>query len=163
MSFEELAKQDPRFDSSISSKISDEDDELDLQTNGKGLVVKENLKERAAYIPPKIYCSRCKENIHNIAENDQRCLGSRKKGRTDCQCSCQTHYVGRDGKLRKYGTPDDSFTKDEEPKIDHSLDAEYARITAEYHKLHGTNPQTIQEKDDAWYKQNDIPKPERTI
>ena len=149
MSLDELAKQDSRFDTRVSSRISGEDDEEDLAATGTGLVVKNPLRERAAYIPPKIYCTRCLKGIHNISENDQRCLGSRKKGRSDCQCPCQTHYVGKDGKLRKHGTPDDSFKKDALPKTNPENDAEIARLTAEWHALHKTTPKKINPEPEA--------------
>lgn len=134
-----MSLEDPRFRDNISAHISDEIDEKELETNGKGLVV----KERAVYIPPKIYCTRCAKGIHNISEKDQRCLGSRKKGRSDCQCYCQTHYIGRDGRLRKYGTIDDSFTKEYIPKIDHSKDAEIEALNKKWHEEHGTAPKTV--------------------
>jgi hypothetical protein len=134
---------DTYYTDSVSDKLSGDDDEKELETNGKGLLV----KERASYIPPKIYCRRCENGFHNIAENDQRCLGSRKKGRSDCQCACQTHYVGRDGKLRKYGVPDDSFTKNDELKIDHSMDAEIEKLTARWHEINGTTPKQEPKKE----------------
>lgn len=135
---------DPRFKDTVSAHLSGDDDLDDLETNGKGLVVRNPLKERAAYIPPKIYCTRCQKGIHNISENDQRCLGARKKSRSDCQCACQTHYVGRDGRLRKHGTPDDSKTLEDLPKIAH--DPFFEKINKEWHEAHGTAPKPAAEQ-----------------
>jgi len=133
-----MSFKDPTLSNPETETFFGDDDTEELERNGKGLVVKNPVKERAAYIPPKIYCSRCQKGIHNISENDQRCLGSRKKGRSDCQCACQTHYVGRDGRLRKHGTPDDSKTLEDLPKI--SSDPFIEKINKEWHDAHGTTP-----------------------
>jgi hypothetical protein len=147
---------DKYFTATVSDKISGEDDLDDLEKNGKGLVV----KERAVYIPPKIYCTRCLKGHHNISENDQRCLGSRKKGRSDCQCPCQTHYVGRDGRLRKYNTPDDSNLNDD-AKTSPESDAEFEKLQDQLRKLHPSTIHTVQEKDEQWYKDNGVKPPQK--
>lgn len=142
-----MSFKDPTLSNPETGTFFGDDDEEELAANGKGLVVKNPVKERAAYIPPKIYCSRCQKGIHNISENDQRCLGSRKKGRSDCQCACQTHYVGRDGRLRKHGTPDDSKTLEDLPKI--KPDPFIDEINAKWHAEHGTAPKTAAEQQET--------------
>ena len=56
-------------------------------------------------------CPPCKRNVHCIA-------GYENKGDTvemlkdrcgkDCECKCRTHYLAKNGKLKKYGTVDDT-------------------------------------------------------
>lgn len=139
-----------RFLSSSQAQFT-EDDVSDLEKNGTGLVV----KERAVYIPPKIYCKRCIKGIHNIAKNDKRCLGA--KGTSDCQCPCQTHYVGRDGKLRPYDKPDDSLKKPDAQKPTAESDAFIEKINQQWHEDHGTEPKSIEQKDKEWCEKNGIP------
>lgn len=142
---------DKFYSDTVADKISGDDDLEDLQKTGKGLVLGRVPEDKEC--PPwlatykRYYCSNCKRGIHNTPENDLRC---KRKG---CECRCQTHYVGRDGKARPYGTPDDSFTKDTELKTEPANDAEIEKIIAEYHKLTGT---TTQQKDREWCEKNGI-------
>ena len=62
-------------------------------------------------------CGNCKKKIH--------CVAGYKKGKEapellkdrcnkkDCECRCRRYYVGRDGRLRKYGKVDTSNFDDQ--------------------------------------------------
>jgi len=68
-------------------------------------------------------CTRCSKGIHNTRVNQKRCRGN------GCECLCQAYYEGLDGRLRRHGTPDDSYKSavPEEPyvrtKTDDLIDA----------------------------------------
>lgn len=62
------------------------------------------------------YCTSCRKGIHT-GVNSKKEIIRRCKG-VDCECKCRTHYVGLDGKLRPYGTPDNSIDTDIPPKFD---------------------------------------------
>ena len=56
-------------------------------------------------------CPNCRKNIHCVAgfkeEGDMVLLLKDRCGK-DCECKCRHSYLARNGKLRKYGTVDDS-------------------------------------------------------
>lgn len=60
----------------------------------------------------KVLCGRCRGSkqahrppTHSRVKNGQIDMRCNSK---DCECRCRTHYVGRDGHLRPYGSKDDS-------------------------------------------------------
>lgn len=65
-------------------------------------------------------CPNCRKNIHCIAgyenEGDTVELLKDRCGK-DCECKCRTQYLAKNGKLRKYGTVDDT-----DPMSDFSQD-----------------------------------------
>ena len=56
-------------------------------------------------------CPSCKKNVHCIAgyknEGDPVEL-LKDRCSKDCECKCRTHYLAKNGKLKKYGTVDDT-------------------------------------------------------
>lgn len=114
--------QDKFYSDTVSDKFSGDDAEI------LGGV---DVKERAAYTPKKYYCTNCRRSIHNKTTNDQICK------RNGCECKCQTHYIGKDGRPRPYGTPDDS--KEDIIRTDPKQDAFINELNREWQKL---NPKT---------------------
>lgn len=114
--------QDKFYSDTVSDKLSGDDDQVFAGVD---------VKERAPYTPKKYYCTNCRRSIHNTPSNDQICK------RNGCECKCQTHYIGRDGRPRPYGTKDDS--KEDEAKPDPSYDAFVDKLNEEWQKL---NPKT---------------------
>lgn len=128
---------DPRFQDNVGSHLSGEDDEEDLAANGKGLVtgrVQED-SERPAWLgsSKKYYCVNCRKQIHNTPDNENRC---KARG---CECKCRTHYIGKDGIARPYGTPDDSDerAKKQEPNYSPESEAEFEKIMSEFRSTKG--------------------------
>jgi hypothetical protein len=61
-------------------------------------------------------CANCRKQVHCIAgyENDGDPVELLKdRCGKDCECKCKTHYLGKDGKLKKYGTVDVSTALDD--------------------------------------------------
>jgi hypothetical protein len=131
---------DKFYTDTVSDKFTGDDDEKDLETTGKGLVVRntDDGGEKPAWLASfkRYYCSNCRQGIHNTPENDRRCK------RNGCDCRCKTHYIGMDGRARPYGTPDDSAERLEKdrPKIDADNDAEFQKLMEEYRRLRGDAP-----------------------
>lgn len=73
------------------------------------------------------FCSNCKKGIHSTP-GKFRCKNS------DCECKCQTHYIGKDGKLRPYGIEDDSTFNDVEVKAETESNDVIAKINEQYRK-----------------------------
>jgi hypothetical protein len=69
-------------------------------------------------------CPSCRKNIHCIAgyenEGDPVELLKDRCGK-DCECKCRTYYLAKNGKLRKYGTIDDTSVM-EQFSEEHSRD-----------------------------------------
>jgi len=64
-------------------------------------------------------CSNCQKKIHCIAGSKGNRPPEMLKDRCskkDCECRCRRYYVGKDGHLRKYGTPDDSVLTEKDRK-----------------------------------------------
>lgn len=55
------------------------------------------------------FCIKCQQRKHS-EPNIKRCTGGA------CECKCNTHYVGKDGKLRPYGIADDSIIEESSSK-----------------------------------------------
>jgi hypothetical protein len=127
------------YSDTVSDKLTGEDDIEELEKTGKGLVISgSDHEERPAYLATtkRYYCSNCKKGFHNTPENDQKC---KRKG---CECRCLTHYIGRDGKARPYGTPDDSFTKELQVKPNPQADQIIAELSRKWAELHHTELKT---------------------
>lgn len=76
----------------------------------------------------RLLCSNCNKGIHNTKLMEHRC-----KGKT-CECICQWWYEGLDGRLRKRGTPDNSF--EEKPyKVNRQLNAKIDKLNQEWRAL----------------------------
>ncbi len=84
-----------------------------------------------------LFCGNCKKKIH--------CIGGKKDksekiemvkdrcNNDDCECRCRTHYIGKDGRLHKYGTIDNSTAIDEPAvKYDDETDKLIQRINKMY-------------------------------
>lgn len=60
-------------------------------------------------------CPKCLKNVHSIAGyNKGEDIPSLLKVRCttpDCECICKTHFMGKDGKMRLFGTKDNSFVE----------------------------------------------------
>jgi hypothetical protein len=86
-------------------------------------------------------CPGCKKNIHCIAgfkePGDPVELLKDRCG-NDCECKCRTYYLAKNGKLRKYGLPDDTdvlegfATERERNSTDDLID----QINEEYRERH---------------------------
>lgn len=130
--------QDKFYTDSVSDKISGDDDEKDLATTGKGLVtgrVKED-SERPTWLSSnkRYHCSNCRQGFHNTPENDKKCK------RRGCEYRCQTHYIGRDGRARPYGVQDDSFSKEDDLKLNPKTDSLIDKLNKEWNELHPGAP-----------------------
>ena len=59
----------------------------------------------------RFQCVNCRKKIHCMAgwkkEGDLVVLIKDRCGK-DCECKCRTHFVGKDGRLHRYGTIDTS-------------------------------------------------------
>jgi len=118
----------------VASNISGEDDEEDLRVSGTGIIVTnsgENEADRPSYFSKRRYCVNCRKGIHNTPDNDSRCKG---KG---CDCRCQTHYIGLDGRVRPYGIPDDSNKKECRKETTAGTD-EIGLLVEQWRKLHSS-------------------------
>ena len=70
-------------------------------------------------------CPPCKRNIHCIAgfkEIGDPVIMLKDRCGKDCECKCRHSYLARNGKLRKYGTVDDTDVL-EDFKADRPRDA----------------------------------------
>ena len=98
--------------------------------------VSDKYREVGGWTIGKSYCSNCRKGIHSTP-NKLRC-----KDASNCECKCQTHYVGQDGLLRPYGVIDDSLERmkssgelEEEKKANNVID----NINQEFNKLKESN------------------------
>ena len=69
----------------------------------------------------RVLCTRCrggdtpkKPPVHCKVRNGQIRMTCTSQ---DCECRCRTHYVGRDGRLRPYGSRDDSYERRDPPSV----------------------------------------------
>jgi len=86
---------------------------------GEELVGKAGDKDDSINIISSQYstmlCSNCQKKIHCIAGSKGDSPPEMLKDRCskkDCECRCRRYYVGKDGRLRRYGTPDNSILTD---------------------------------------------------
>ena len=116
-------RQDKFYTDTVGDKFSGDDAEV-----FSGI----DVKERTVYSPRRYLCSNCNDSRHDAFFGDTVCRGR------GCKCPCQTHYQGRDGRLRPYGTKDDS--KDEVSKQNKKLDVFIHELNKEWRKLNTETP-----------------------
>lgn len=97
--------------------------------------------EKATIVGNKetLLCGNCNKKIHCVAgqkENDDKVVMVKDRCNKDaCECRCRTHFIGKNGRLRKYGTVDNS-TAIEEPVVEYNDETEklIQQINASYHR-----------------------------
>jgi len=74
----------------------------------------------------KYQCPNCRKQIHCIAgyknEGDPVEMLKDRCGK-DCECKCRHSYLAKNGKLRKYGTVDDTSSIEDMDLTEHKRDA----------------------------------------
>lgn len=117
----------------------------------------DNDSSDVAYILPQQYrtvqCPNCKKKAHCLAgvkkgdEEEKVVMVKDRCNNAECNCKCRTHFVGKDGKLHKYGQPDNTsalfdMSEDKRLPIDDLID----QANKEYNE--NRNDKRVIKKDD---------------